>query len=102
MTASLDVFETFWEFSRNSNIKNFTNSIKYFMEKIKYYGQDDFEGIFELLPSVQNGLPMHLQSGVLGFATFTGWSIVAKGVDWPYFSTFRASFYSRTSRLHSK
>jgi len=42
------------------------------MEKMKYYGQDDFEGIFKLLPSVQNGLPMHLQSGVLGFATFTG------------------------------
>ena len=35
MTVSLD-------FTRLTNLKNFMNSMKYFMEKMKNYGQDEY------------------------------------------------------------
>ena len=35
MTVSLD-------FTRLSSLKNFMNSMKYFMEKMKNYGQDEY------------------------------------------------------------
>ena len=35
-------FETFRYFSNLSYFKYFTNSMKYFMEKMKYHGQDEY------------------------------------------------------------